>query len=271
MRRNGPFTAAISTCCRFSSSNGHINNGDGNIRTETIVDLNATSANPISSMAPIIDCRDQCGVLVLRAGVRSRRARAPLAIGDGPGGRRFAGGFVQPGPPSAVNSASIDADDGVVHVGHDGRHIGGVRQHVLFDPSDGREHRRRGSPSPRRRSTSSSDSDRTAPTRHRCSRLRRQRTARRSTRRSVARSASRSPAVTPTSPTWSRCPCSGWPAGAGFTTSPANPASGSFTWTPTSDGNVHPDPAGPGQPWPRRHAALRDDRRRRTATDPPRS
>ena len=28
----------------------------------------------------------------------------------------------------------------------------------------------------------------------------------------------------------------GLPAGAGFTTSPANPASGSFTWTPTSDG-----------------------------------
>ena len=51
----GPYTAALDSCCRLSGPD-HINNPDGYVRSETIVDLNLTSANPVSSMPPIVDC-----------------------------------------------------------------------------------------------------------------------------------------------------------------------------------------------------------------------
>ena len=52
----GPWTASVSDCCRLSSFNGHMNNGDGSIRYETLVDLGQTSASPVSLVAPIVDC-----------------------------------------------------------------------------------------------------------------------------------------------------------------------------------------------------------------------
>jgi hypothetical protein len=52
----GPFTARVASCCRLSGSGGHINNPDGSVSFETIVDLNATTASPVSLVAPIVDC-----------------------------------------------------------------------------------------------------------------------------------------------------------------------------------------------------------------------
>lgn len=51
----GPFVVALSDCCRLSTP-AHINNPDGNVRVETIVDLAATTASPVSSIPPIVDC-----------------------------------------------------------------------------------------------------------------------------------------------------------------------------------------------------------------------
>jgi hypothetical protein len=52
----GPWTASVSDCCRLSSSNGHMNNGDGSVRYETLVDLSQTTASPVALVAPIVDC-----------------------------------------------------------------------------------------------------------------------------------------------------------------------------------------------------------------------
>lgn len=52
----GPWTAFVENCCRLSASGGHINNPDGGVRFETIVNLAATSASPVSLVSPIVDC-----------------------------------------------------------------------------------------------------------------------------------------------------------------------------------------------------------------------
>lgn len=52
----GPWTASHVSCCRLSSSDGHMNNGDGSVRFETVVDLGQTSESPVSLIAPIVDC-----------------------------------------------------------------------------------------------------------------------------------------------------------------------------------------------------------------------
>lgn len=52
----GPFTAAATDCCRLSASGGHMNNPDGSTRFETVVDFARTSASPVALVAPIVDC-----------------------------------------------------------------------------------------------------------------------------------------------------------------------------------------------------------------------
>ncbi|MCA0291074.1 MAG: hypothetical protein LCH82_05410 [Actinobacteria bacterium] len=52
---DGPFTAYSSSCCRLSGPQ-HINNPDGSIRFETVVDFAATTASPVGLVAPIVDC-----------------------------------------------------------------------------------------------------------------------------------------------------------------------------------------------------------------------
>lgn len=51
----GPYSVVQSSCCRLSGPD-HINNPDGSIDITTVVDMAATSANPVSAIAPIIDC-----------------------------------------------------------------------------------------------------------------------------------------------------------------------------------------------------------------------
>lgn len=52
---DGPYTAAISDCCRLSSPL-HINNPDGSIRVETIVSFPTAAGSPESTLPPIVDC-----------------------------------------------------------------------------------------------------------------------------------------------------------------------------------------------------------------------
>lgn len=51
----GPYTASVSDCCRLSGPQ-HINNPDGSIRYETVVNFAATTASPQALVAPIVDC-----------------------------------------------------------------------------------------------------------------------------------------------------------------------------------------------------------------------
>ncbi len=51
----GPFVAASQSCCRLSGPL-HINNPDGDVRFETLVDFAKTTASPVALVAPIVDC-----------------------------------------------------------------------------------------------------------------------------------------------------------------------------------------------------------------------
>jgi Ca2+-binding RTX toxin-like protein len=106
---SGPFTAVVTGCCRLSGPN-HINNADGDLVVETIVDLAATTASPISSISPIVDCPlnavCQFTVPAFDPDGQGLRYRFSTAAEAG------AGFFVQPGPPDATSSASINATTG---------------------------------------------------------------------------------------------------------------------------------------------------------------
>ena len=229
---NGPFTAAIDTCCRLGSSNGHINNGDGSIRSETIVDLNATSANPISSVAPIVDCAINavCSFFVPAFDPDGQALRWRMATAAEAGG-----GFVQPGPSAAPNPASIDATTGLYTWDTTGATlalsgstfystqvmvenvVGGVA--VTKTPVD--FFIRLGSNSSNQAPVFQAPTPADGTTLNA--------TVGAPVSFSVAAGdADAADAVT--------LSILGLPGGAGFTTSPANPASGSFTWTPTATG-----------------------------------
>lgn len=107
----GPFTAFGSVCCRLSGPL-HRNNPDANNRVETVVDFASTTASPVSSISPIVDCPIDavCQFVV------------PAVDADGQGLRfRFAtpfeatgtSSFNQPGPPQAPNAATVDASSGL--------------------------------------------------------------------------------------------------------------------------------------------------------------
>lgn len=107
----GPYTAYANTCCRLSKP-PHINNPDQNNRAETIVDFAKTSASPQSSITPIVDCpRDAICSFTVPAtdpdgqALRFRFATSAEAVGG-------TVTFYQPGPPHAPNAATIDATTG---------------------------------------------------------------------------------------------------------------------------------------------------------------
>jgi PKD repeat protein len=108
---SGPFTAFSSVCCRLSRPQ-HINNPDDNNRVETIVNLGATSANPVSSIAPIVDCPInavcQFSVPAVDPDGQDLRWRFSTSA-EAAGGSTFE----QPGPPHAPNAATINASTGV--------------------------------------------------------------------------------------------------------------------------------------------------------------
>lgn len=51
----GPFVVSLESCCRLSGPQ-HVNNPDGDVRVETLVDTSKASSNPVSSIPPIVDC-----------------------------------------------------------------------------------------------------------------------------------------------------------------------------------------------------------------------
>lgn len=106
----GPYTAAVDSCCRLQAPM-HINNTDGGFRAETIVNFAATSASPVSSISPIVDCLKNavCRFTVPafdpdKQGLRFRLATSEEATNSGT--------FTQPGPPDAPNAATIDPATG---------------------------------------------------------------------------------------------------------------------------------------------------------------
>jgi hypothetical protein len=106
----GPYAVAAMACCRPNFPQ-HINNGTGHLRLETIVDLAATTASPVSSIAPIVDCpTDATCTFVVPASdpdgqeLRFRFATDSEATVSAP--------FYQPGPSQALYAATIDATTG---------------------------------------------------------------------------------------------------------------------------------------------------------------
>jgi len=108
----GPYTAAAESCCRLSPPQ-HINNPDGNIRVETIVDLAATSANPISTIEPVVDCPKNalCKFTVPASDPDGQTLRYRLASSAEASGSL--GTFFQPGPPHALHAATINPTTGL--------------------------------------------------------------------------------------------------------------------------------------------------------------
>ncbi|MGZ5380056.1 MAG: hypothetical protein ACXWD8_19370, partial [Mycobacterium sp.] len=107
---SGPYTAYAEGCCRLSGSDGHINNPDDTFRVESIVDFGGTTASPHSTIPPIVDCPldATCTFSVPAVDPDGQGLRFRLATTAEAGGF-----FVQPGPPDATNSAAINATTGV--------------------------------------------------------------------------------------------------------------------------------------------------------------
>lgn len=106
----GPFTAEISGCCRLSSP-AHVNNPDGAYRAVTTVDLTTTSANPVSSISPIVDCalNATCSFSIPAVAPAGGTLRFRLATSS----EASTGSFTQPGPPQATNAATINPTTGL--------------------------------------------------------------------------------------------------------------------------------------------------------------
>jgi len=105
----GPFQAELSGCCRLSAPQ-HINNPDGEFVARTTVDLAATTANPVSTISPIVDCRPStvCSFTIPASDPDGGAMRYRLATATEAGN----GSFEQPGPPYAASAAAIDATTG---------------------------------------------------------------------------------------------------------------------------------------------------------------
>ena len=99
----GSYVAFSEDCCRLSDSDGHMNNPDGNVRFETLVNLGATSASPVGLVPPIVDCplNAVCTFAVPATDPDGQPLAWRLSTADEAGG-----GFVQP------TGASVNATTG---------------------------------------------------------------------------------------------------------------------------------------------------------------
>ncbi len=110
----GSFTAYLRSCCRISrvaNPNEHINNSNGNYRTETIIDLSAGNNSPSSVQDPVVLCPINaiCSFVIPATDVDDDTISFRLSTSA------EAGGFRQPGSPgsNAPNPASIDPLTGI--------------------------------------------------------------------------------------------------------------------------------------------------------------
>jgi hypothetical protein len=103
----GAYVASSSDCCRLSSYDGHMNNGDGEIRYETLVDLSKTSASPVGLVPPIVDCpvESTCTFSVPASDPDSQPMKWRLATAEEAAGNF--GTFTQP------TGATVDANSGL--------------------------------------------------------------------------------------------------------------------------------------------------------------
>ena len=109
----GSYTASMGSCCRLSSSSGHVNNGDRSYQVHTLVDLDKANSSPTVAVAPVVYCptAGTCSFAFAGSGTDPGnhlrwRFATPAESGDS--------SFVQPGLPFAPNAATIDANLGRV-------------------------------------------------------------------------------------------------------------------------------------------------------------
>lgn len=100
----GPWTAYIEGCCRLSEPQ-HINNPNQSFRLETIVDFTGTTASPENSLPPIVDCPRNavCSFQIAAVDPDNQPMRFRMATPAEAG----SSSFVQPGPPSAPQAATV--------------------------------------------------------------------------------------------------------------------------------------------------------------------
>lgn len=105
---DGPYTASMGSCCRLSSSSGHVNNGDLSYRVHTIVNLAKADSSPSISVAPVVFCptAGSCSFAFAGSGANPGNHLKWRFATSAETGDSF---FVQPGPPFAPNAATIDA------------------------------------------------------------------------------------------------------------------------------------------------------------------
>ena len=129
----GTYVARIADCCRIAANdppNAHINNPEFDYRVETRVVIGAGNNSAVSALPPIVICPQNaiCTFLVPATDpdgdtLTFRMSTAPEAD---------AGGFTQPGPPSATNSASISPTSGVYTWNTNGATLGPVALNTLY-------------------------------------------------------------------------------------------------------------------------------------------
>ena len=246
----GSYVAFAEDCCRLSGSGGHMNNPDGSVRFETLVNLGATSASPVGLVPPIVDCplNAVCTFGVPATDPDGQPLTWRLSTADEAAG--VGGGFAQP------TGASVNATTGAYTWDTTGAAlapsgstfystqvmienvVGGVvvsraavdffirlgsnstnAQPIFVTPTPANGDVINGTTgSPVTFSVSATDAD-------------------------------AADIVTPS--------VLGAPAGATFTPTNGNPATGSFTWTPTARGRLLGDDPRQRQPRARRRAADR--------------
>ena len=116
---NGTYTAGLDTCCRISASvspNAHINNPDVSYRVQAIVTVGGTFAgnsSPVSNIVPIVTCfiDSICTFTVPATDPDGDTLKWRLATSIEASNSTTA--FKQPGPPSATNAATINANTGL--------------------------------------------------------------------------------------------------------------------------------------------------------------
>jgi hypothetical protein len=129
----GTYIANIADCCRISpvvGPNAHINNPDLDYRVETNVTVGMGNSSPVSALPPIVICPQDalCTFLVPASDPDGDTITFRLSTPA----EDDSGSFVQPGPPEATNSASIDPTSGVYSWNTTGATLGPVNTNTLY-------------------------------------------------------------------------------------------------------------------------------------------
>ena len=117
----GEYTAFWEQCCRLRESDGHINNDNLQNRIETFLDLSGdpddpvpATSSPVSLISPLVDCSidDTCEFTVPAVDAQGFGLNWRFATGEEATISGSADDWHQPGDPHADNDATIDASNG---------------------------------------------------------------------------------------------------------------------------------------------------------------